>query len=115
MTKFRIAALLSTVAAVGFAHGALASTPDQDIYEVRKETVRFADLDVSQERGARTLLRRLRSASARVCGGSGRLSETKDYRECREQAIADAVKATRSPMLAAIYGDDPNPIVLAKK
>ena len=115
MTKLRIIALLSTLAAVGLAQSAQA-TASSSSSEFRKETVRYADLNVRQEAGARELLRRIERASTRVCGGISPQDRpyVSEQKACRKQAIAEAVKATRSPMLAAVHRGD-REILLAQK
>lgn len=67
--------------------------------KLNKVVVRFGDLDIRTEKGVETLLRRLKRAAKRVCGGySGtprayanrsRLS----YRKCVDQANTNAVNA----------------------
>lgn len=64
--------------------------------EVRRQVVRFADLDLTRPAGARELYQRIRYAARNVC-------ETYDHlgrdRDCVEQAIARAVGDVGVPLL----------------
>ena len=67
--------------------------------------VRYADLNITTEQGARSLYRRIVVAAQSVCPSAdirdlGRFAES---RSCQEQAIARAVQAVSSPRLAAVY------------
>lgn len=68
--------------------------------------VSYADLDLSQPKGAATLQSRLRSAARVVCGHrpDGRaLLRSSIWRKCYEQAIAEAVAKVDRPALTRLY------------
>lgn len=84
-----------------FAATAGAMTADEDVPSV---TVRFADLNVSSEAGARALYHRLVEASKQVCPDlyTGQLAIPHAVKVCREQAIINAAQQIPSPQLAAL-------------
>jgi UrcA family protein len=98
------------VVAVGFLTGAVslaaAATPDSNS---PAEVVRYADLDLTTEQGARTLYRRIVGAAETVCPQADirDLARSAQSRSCRQQAIARAVQSVSSPQLAAIYAASP--------
>jgi len=66
--------------------------------ELRREIVRFADLDLTQPAGARQLYRRIERAAHEVCAGYGLY----DYdRRCAQAAIGRAVAEVGAPLLTA--------------
>jgi UrcA family protein len=76
-------------------------------------TVRYADLDVGHEAGARTLLQRIRAASVRACGGQPDLrllDRRADFDQCRASAIGAAIGKVDSPVLTAMAAQ-PGPAV----
>ena len=104
--KLRHIPLFATTAicaalSVGFAGGAFASPRTQPTIE-ESPRVKFADLDLNTDHGARVMLQRLRSASYGVCGG---LSDEawEAYGDCREQAVRGVVAQLNAPRLTAAY------------
>jgi len=79
---------LYAVAPAGFA----AAPPD----DVRREVVRFADLDLTRPAGAQELYQRIRYAARNVCETYDRLGRN---RGCIEQSIARAVAEVGAPLL----------------
>jgi UrcA family protein len=80
--------------------------------------VKFADLDISTPKGAKTLYRRIRTAAADVC--SRMYPTDAAYRShkhaCLQQVIADAVTKIDRPALSTVFAADyglPAPVVLA--
>ena len=75
--------------------------------EVRREWVRFADLDLGTRAGAATLLGRISAAAKQVCSpepvGPGQLADTADYRDCYGDAVARAVDTLDEPTLNDVY------------
>jgi UrcA family protein len=69
-----------------------------------KETVSYADLDISKPAGARTLYGRIVTAAKHVCRDSsyGNLLRMGQERRCTDNAIDNAVKAVGSPQLSAL-------------
>lgn len=77
-------------------------TPKPTIVTVR---VPIGDLDLSQDAGAETLLRRASMAASRACGGVPGVGvfvmvETKAFRECRAKALSQAVASLDSPVVS---------------
>ncbi len=70
---------------------------------VRAKVVSFADLDLSKEAGARTLLRRIRSAARDVCGPEGRELAERGFHTCFRRAISGAVMELDNPVVVAVY------------
>ena len=88
LTTTLIAALtLYAVSAAGFA-----ATPTDD---VRRQVVKFADLDLTRPAGAQELYHRIQYAARNVCPIYGRFSD----RDCIREAIARAVADVGAPQL----------------
>jgi UrcA family protein len=99
----RAAAFALAATFTAFAAGtASATTPAAD---VPSATVRFGDLNLATEQGARTLYRRIAMVAKQVCpdGGSRDLSRLAHAQACQKQAIERAVREVNSPHLAAAY------------
>jgi len=74
--------------------------------EANSVIVRYNDLDVSSEHGAKTLYLRLRNASQTVCDDDGdilKLFETAVIVRCEQQAVENAVAQVNRPQLTALY------------
>ena len=70
----------------------------------RSVTVNYADLNLSTESGATTLLHRIRRAAKDACGEHGpALVEIADWQNCVTGATDDAVRFVHSPLLTALY------------
>jgi len=81
--------------------------------EVMSRTVKYGDLNLNNEEGARSLLRRIRTASRYVCTGgdahwSGSLNTSRAYRTCVRQAQDGAVAQIKSPLVHSLYNGDSN-------
>ena len=75
----------------------LAVAPSNDL---RTETVRFADLDLTRAAGAQELYRRIQQAARDVCQPDGSAAGYQSgYLECRSSAIAHAVTDVGAPLL----------------
>ena len=94
---FRIVTI-AVATSLGFA-GAAAAEP----HSVK---VAFRDLDISRPAGAQTLLTRIERAGRQVCGPPPSIRESRemaDFKRCRTEAVANAVRDVQSPMLTALY------------
>ncbi len=96
--------LLLGAAAAAFlicAAGAGAAPAAEDVPQV---VVRYADLNLANEQGLKTLYRRIAAAAQAVCPQSAdrELSLRSLVQECREQAIARAIHDVNIPQLAAL-------------
>lgn len=72
---------------------------------VNKETVSYRDLNIANQAGAKRLYERIAIAAENVCGiddeGVALLFD-RNYRACKDEAIADAVNRVDQPRLTAI-------------
>ena len=70
-------------------------------------TVRYSDLNLSTEQGSLALYGRIVAAAHQVCTVEGirDLRAVAAVKDCREQAIAQAVRDVNSPMLASVYAE----------
>jgi UrcA family protein len=69
-------------------------------------TVSYADLNLSNPSGARTLYQRIRGAARKVCTVAGESPyevQDLDKRKCILDAIDQAVMKVNSPVLVAMY------------
>jgi UrcA family protein len=100
---------ISSVAAAALSFGLWATAAHADSVKVSDGVpsllVKYADLDLSTDAGARTLYARLAAASKRVCPDPG----SRDLRmlsltgTCRQQALDRAVRAVNNTALAAVH------------
>jgi UrcA family protein len=76
---------------------------DDTSFIVRSYKVSYAELNLSNEPGVEELYGRIRRAARRVCNRGQRvtLSTVVQERECRADAIADAVAQVKNARLAA--------------
>jgi UrcA family protein len=99
-----LAGSLFGVIAVG---AATAATPNSEAPAV---VVKYADLDISTDRGLHILYKRIVSAATEVCPEriSNDLHSAMLARSCREAAIGRAVQQINSPQRAALYASRNN-------
>jgi UrcA family protein len=107
--KAAFAALLASAAlAVSLAPSAAAEPTRFDrVVHVR---VSYADLDIGNEAGAKTLMRRIETAAERACGGmstSRQLRMNNRIGACRTEAISNAVAGVGAPQLSALLAQRP--------
>lgn len=117
--KLRIAALAT--ASAGAAALLLAVSPARaaetlqfsgmDEAQVNSETVHFSDLDLSSPKDASRLYTRIRVAAENVCGDYDLRDyvDTREARQCENDAIHAAVAKVNRPMLTAIYDRSHHP------
>jgi UrcA family protein len=93
---------LALFAGAGMIATASAATPDADVPSAH---VRYGDLNLSTEQGAKALYRRIASAARQVCpdGESRGLENLNRARSCQRAAIERAVQSVHNEHLAAIY------------
>jgi UrcA family protein len=96
-----------TLFAVTFVHTVNAGTPSDGMIR-RQSVVRFGDLNLSIERDAKTMLRRIDQAAIAACGGwhPFGLSDgliRKDFEECHADAVAKAVVDLGAPLVTRVY------------
>ena len=106
-TSVRIlAGVIAATGIIGLAAPAMAwqTQPNKD-QVMRKETVSYRDLNVANKVGAERLYERIALAADNVCGMNDEgvaLLFDRDYRACKDKAIADAVAKVDQPKLTAI-------------
>jgi UrcA family protein len=71
--------------------------------QVRSETVKFQDLNISTSAGAEALYSRIHSAALRVCSSEDAWLEQVAVASCIRDAEARAVKKVELPLLTAFY------------
>jgi UrcA family protein len=100
--------------ALTLATSAFAGEPQAPV-DTHQVFVSFRGIDLSQEAGGKALLGRLEVAASKVCrrAGDRTLEDQEDYRRCRKQAVAEAVKQANRPMLTAAHTGG-SPITFAR-
>jgi UrcA family protein len=103
-TTVRIAALVGYFVAATATGVASATSPADDVPSV---VVRYADLDLATDHGVRVLYARIAQAASAVCPEvpESNLHALALSRACQQQAIARAVRAVNSPLLAEVDAD----------
>jgi len=77
--------------------------------------VSYADLDLANPAGARTLYARLKRASAKACGHQPpplSLRAAKEYQDCYGSALNKAVKRVNSQQLYALHAEQERQMTL---
>jgi UrcA family protein len=94
-------ALAASLAAVS-AGTALAAPAAED---APSTTVRYGDLNLATEKGARILFQRISNAAKQVCPDADYrdLSSQVRARTCQKEAVERAVREVKSPHLAALF------------
>jgi UrcA family protein len=85
------------------AHAGEAQQPNEVTTSIK---VSYADLDISDAAGARTLYARIKSAAREACGPEPAVLDLRDaagYNACYEQAVAKAVNRVGSEQLHALH------------
>ena len=97
-TAFALIAACVAVSAAGSARAA--SVADAPALKVR-----YGDLNLATEQGSLALYARIQAAAQQVCAPDDirDLRSVAAARSCRQQAIAQAVQAVHSPVLASVY------------
>jgi len=90
------AALVGALTLYSLSWDCLAAVPSND---VRRETVRFADLDLTRQPGAHELYSRIQHAAEDVCEPKAAAGYSAVYHECLSSAIARAVADVGAPLL----------------
>lgn len=96
---FAVAAL---VAPVALATPVYAGESDP-FTDIRQVTVNYSDIDLNQQAGGEQLFRRLKIAAGRACRRSGDRQLSNAYRQCRTEALAQAVRDVGHPTLTAAW------------
>ena len=105
--RLKVAAIaLIGVTAAGLVHAAPPNLNDE--FSV---TVRYNDLDIDQDVGAAALYRRLKIASAEVCGlsafaGQRPISRRVEEKRCYRKALERAVQEMDHELISAMHADN---------
>lgn len=74
--------------------------------EVKNESVKYADLDLTKAEGAETLVGRIRAAATRVCHPQPTtlrdFKDVSDYEKCHQQAVRGAVQGLGNPVVQKV-------------
>jgi UrcA family protein len=99
-----LTAIAGCMVAAGASSAGAATAPT----DAPSVVVRYADLDITTRQGARALYRRIAVAAQHVCPDADirDLDRSSQIRACQQQAIARAVQAVSSPLLAALYEEN---------
>ena len=110
--------MLAIVGAAGWTSAAHACNAD---YDVPKQLVKFADLNLNSLEGASTLYRRIEQAAERVCGGPVDMRELAvavRISSCKVHSVERAVDAVNSTVLTSLHlaktGRTEKPITMAR-
>ncbi len=107
--------LVTTVFAVVLAVGSLALAPaamaEPDVVRPVSATVSYADLDLSTEAGARTMLQRIRSTAREACGPEPVHSPLTpraptQFRNCVFEAVDSGVANLGAPLVTALNNEE---------
>ncbi len=99
--------LLAGLAAVTLGLASTSSFASGSDDGVRKQTVSYAELDLTKQAGAEALYKRIQRAAFTVCGGYETPlpgSYTRKSR-CFKTAVNEAVAKVNSPLLTALHQD----------
>jgi UrcA family protein len=101
------------------------AAPAQPPAQLRGDAVvRYGDLDLGREADARTLLKRLDSAANEACGRRPALRGSRpgletflnaDFRNCHDEAMANAVAALKAPVVTRIFAQAHRPNRIANR
>ena len=106
--RFSFGRMLLVSIAAGLPFLAQAGEPARAQLTVSTIVVSYADLDLSEQAGARTLYARLKRASAKACGHRPppiELKASRAYQGCYESALTKAVKRVDSQQLYALHAE----------
>lgn len=108
------------LACVGFVAtlGLAAPVFAQSVYDdgVRKQTVSYADLDLSKTAGMNTATHRIHAAAENVCGPDSQpmpLSARAAYDKCMHAAVSDAMNTVKASLALANADKAPKAVELA--
>jgi UrcA family protein len=93
--------MLGSLAGVMAAGAAGAAASDSDVPQV---TIKYSDSSLATDQGVYALYRQITSAAKKVCPDESRdLARQLKVEQCRNQAIARAVRQIGNSRLAALY------------
>ena len=110
------ASMLAAVAALAMVGPASAQSDDAD--GPLSVTVRYRDLNLASEAGAKAMFARIESAARRVCGEAPDLRDlgrVAVYDHCRSDTVARTVRTLGEPLVAAVAGMPSGAVALNSK
>jgi UrcA family protein len=113
-TLLTAVALMASVSIAGQALAAPAGS-DPDTVSVK---VAIGDLNLGDQAGAATALRRIQNAAGSICGERPSildLGQTAAYRQCMATTMGRAVASLANPMVTAVYEGGPAMVVTASR
>ena len=102
-TSTQLGKLVATAILSAFAAGFAGLSGASDAIAEQSVTVKYGDLNLSNQQGASALYRRIVLAAHQVCDSTQDLSAPAKAKACRDKAIADAVTKVGHPGLIAVY------------
>lgn len=87
-------------------------------WNMHSQTVGYADLDLTSEAGAQTMIGRIERAARNVCfsqAGPMPLMSRRAQRACRTTTMTNAVDMLGAPMVTAMYYGHEPMIVIASR
>jgi UrcA family protein len=96
----------SMIAALALATAATPDAAAEPWVETRSIRVAYDDLDVSNPAGAETLLRRIKTATAKVCGRGPSpklIRATVHHKACVDAAMSRGVMEANIPLVTAMF------------
>lgn len=106
-TKFRplAGALVGGLATLSLGLAAQNALAGDEFGEAKTFTVSYADLDLSKPAGAKTLYSRLKRAARTVCSPFDSNHNRREFRDCYDLALTNAVADINRPTLAALHAE----------
>ena len=97
------AVLMTAVAAFGVVSAATATAGEAELFHSR--VVKYDDLDINSEQGAKALYTRLRSAARIVCANlEGReIRQKLEWKSCFDQALTRSVAEVNQERVTALH------------
>jgi UrcA family protein len=104
-------------AATTFAVAASAAVQSDDPGAALTAKVRYADLNLSSQSGAKAMLGRIEDAARRVCGRPDvrDLAQVAAYDHCKADTVVRAVRVLGAPLVAAAAGQPSAAVALNGK
>jgi UrcA family protein len=107
--------VLAAATAIAVAGSAAAQSDDAGAALTAK--VRYADLNLTSEAGAKTMLGRIEYAARRVCGSPDvrDLAQVAAYDHCKAETVVRTVRVLGAPLVAAAAGQPSAAVALNGK
>lgn len=100
MSRFPLRpAIVAAFALAALPHGAGAQPFAFDGFDRFSITVRYQVADLYNVQGAQALAKRIRGAADSVCSAADPINSRGEHAQCREDAIARAIKPLNAPLL----------------